>query len=241
MNIIKWCAIGACVLFTTLLAGCLFSSIPIKKYYLLNYVPSANRERISPSAYPCAVRLREFAIEDAYNRPQIVFRQSPFELRYYYYRVWAVKPARMITDLVYKHLLSANVFSTIVRRFDEGAMPDYELTGVIEAIDEYDSEELWFAHIALRLTLRRMSDGIIMYTRRFDLRKRVFEHKPENVIREMSSLMEFIMTQAVRDLDVRLSKEYGAPLPAAPDAAPSDSAGALEPELSDQDTTEEVR
>jgi ABC-type uncharacterized transport system auxiliary subunit len=170
-----------------------------------------------------------------------VFRQSPFELRYYYYRVWAVKPARMITDLVYKHLLSSNLVSTVVRRFDEGAKPDYELTGVVEAIDEYDSEELWFAHIGLRLTLTRLNDGTIMYTRRFDLRKRVFEHKPENVIREMSSLMEFIMTQAVRDMDARLSKEFGAPLPAAPDAAPSDSIGALPTEVADPDSTEEVR
>ena len=237
MTRIKWCATGACVLITALLAGCLFSSVPIKKYYLLNYVPSTNRERTSPGPYPCTIRLRDFNIEDAYNRPQIVFRQSPFELRYYYYRVWAVKPARMITDLVYKHLLSANLVSTIVRRFDESAnQPDYELTGMIEAIDEYDSDELWFAHIALRLTLTRVSDGIIMYTRRFDLRKRVYEHKPENVIREMSSLMEFIMTQAVHDMDVRLSKEYGAPLPAIPDTA-----AVVEPVSSDSDTVGEVR
>ena len=236
MNGIKWWATGASVLITTLIAGCIFSAVPIKRYYLLNYVPSTNRERTSPGPYPCSIRLREFNIEDAYNRPQIVFRQSPFELRYYYYRVWAVKPARMITDLIYKHLLTANIVSTIVRRFDEGAKPDYELTGVIEAIDEYDSEELWFAHIALRLTLPRVGDGIIMYTRRFDLRKRVYEHKPENVVREMSSLMEFMMTQAVRDMDVRLSKEYGAPLPAIPDTAT-----VVEPVGFDADTVEEVR
>jgi ABC-type uncharacterized transport system auxiliary subunit len=224
-----------------LFAGCIFSSVPIKKYFLLNYIPATSRERLSPSPYPCTIRLREFNIEDAYNRPQIVFRQSPFELRYYYYRVWAVKPARMITDLVYKHLLTANLVSAVVRRFDEGVKPDYELSGVIEAIDEYDSEELWFAHIALRLSLTRVSDGIMMYTRRFDLRKRVYEHKPENVIREMSSLMEFIMTQAVRDMDLRLSKEYGAPMPMAQEAHAPDSTGGSVPDNFDPDSTEEVR
>jgi ABC-type uncharacterized transport system auxiliary subunit len=236
MNRIKWCATGASLLMTALLAGCLFSSVPIKKYYLLNYVPSTTRERTSPGPFPCSIRLRDFNIEDAYNRPQIVFRQSPFELRYYYYRVWAVKPARMITDLVYKHLLSANLVSTVVRRFDEGANPDYELTGVIEALDEYDSDELWFAHIALRLTLTRINDGSIMYTRRFDLRKRVYEHNPENVIREMSSLMEFIMTQAVHDMDVRLGKEYVAPTP-----TPSNENPAATNDSADSDTTEEIR
>jgi ABC-type uncharacterized transport system auxiliary subunit len=235
MNRVSWCAIGAGIIAVATLTGCLFSSIPIKQYYVLNYLPSTNRERRSPGPYPCTIRLRDFNIEDAYNRPQIVFRQSPFELRYYYYRVWAVKPARMITDLVYKHLLSASLVSGVVRRFDEGSAPDYELTGMIEAIDEYDSDELWFAHLALRLTLSRTNDGYTMYTRRFDLRKRVFEHKPENVIRELSSLMEFIMTQAVRDVDTRLSREYGAPLPD-PNEAPATVPDTLFP-----DATEEVK
>jgi hypothetical protein len=75
-----------------------------------------------------------------------------------------------------------------------------------------------------------------MYTRRFDLRKRVYEHKPENVIREMSSLMEFMMTQAVHDIDVRLSKEFGAPMP-----MPSNEPPAASTDSADSDTTEEIR
>jgi uncharacterized lipoprotein YmbA len=224
------CAALCALLALLLLAGgC--ATLPIKQYYVLNYLPSTQRERASASPYPCTIRLRDFGIEEAYNRPQVVYRQSPFELRYYYYRVWAVKPTRMITDLVYKHLLTDNLASSVIRRFDEGPKPDFELTGMIEAIDEYDSEELWFAHLAIRLNLQRVSDGSSLYTRRFDLRKRVYEHKPENVIREMSSLLEFIMTQAMRDIDARLAKEYGvvAPPPAA-ETAP-DSAADLPEEV----------
>ena len=124
-----------------LTAGC--GSVPTKQYYVLNYLPSMNK-RQNPNPYPITIRLKEFSIEEAYNRPQIVYRQSPFQLKYYVYRVWAVKPTRMITDLVHKHLVSANLASSIVRRFDEGKKPDYELSG-IEALEEYDSEELWFA------------------------------------------------------------------------------------------------
>jgi ABC-type uncharacterized transport system auxiliary subunit len=152
-----------------------------------------------------------FDVEEAYGRPQIVYRQSPFQLRYYVYRVWAVKPERMVTDLFHKHLLMANLVSNIVRRFDEGHKPDYEIQGIIEAIEEYDSEELWFAHIALRINLIRIDDGRIMYSRRFDHRKRVFQHAPEYVVREMSALMEYIYTQAIHDFDAILSSEYGTP------------------------------
>jgi hypothetical protein len=47
--------------------------------------------------------------------------------------------------------------------------------------------------------------------RRFDIRKRVYKHNPENVIRELSALMEYIMTQAAHDIDRQFSKEYGVP------------------------------
>ena len=158
-------AIGLTALLTL---GC--AKLQVKQYYLLNYSPSASRDRLNPGAYPCIIRLREFDIEEAYTQPQIVYRQSPFQLRYYVYRVWAVKPQRLVTDLLHKHLLIANLVSNVVRRFDEGKKPDYEISGIIEAIEEYDSDELWFAHIALRVNLIRTKDGRIMYSRRFDQR-----------------------------------------------------------------------
>jgi ABC-type uncharacterized transport system auxiliary subunit len=189
--------------------GCV--RLQVKQYYLLNYSPSSSRDRLNPGAYPCTVRLREFDIEDAYTQPQIVYRQSPFQLRYYVYRVWAVKPQRMITDLLHKHLLAANLVSNVMRRFDEGNKPDYEISGIIEAIEEYDSDQLWFAHLALRINLTRIKDGRTMYSRRFDQRKRVFQHEPEYVVREMSALMEYTFTQAIHDFDAILSSEYGSP------------------------------
>ena len=187
--------------------GC--GKVPIKQYYVLNYLPGSARDRLHHSPYPFTIRLREFDIEEAYNRPQIVYRQSPFQLRYYVYRVWAVKPTRMITDLIYKHLMSSMLVSSIVRRFDEGKKPDYELSGMIEALEEYDSDELWFAHLALRLNLTRINDGQTIYSRRFDLRKRVFQHDPEYVVREMSVLMEYAITQAIHDMDIKLGQEFG--------------------------------
>ena len=207
------------VIFAALLTGC--GTIPVKQFYVLNYLPSSQRERLSPAAYPCTIRLREFDIEEAYNRPQIVYRQSPFELEYYAFRVWAVKPTRMITDMAYKHLITANLASNVIRRFDEGPKPDFELSGMIEAVEEYDSDELWFAHLAIRFNLVRISDGKSIYSRRFDVRKRVFQHKPENVIRELSALMEFMTSQAIHDMDVKLAGVYGSAV--TPAVAPADT------------------
>jgi ABC-type uncharacterized transport system auxiliary subunit len=131
-------------------------------------------------------------------------------LRYYFYKLWAVGPKKMITDLIQKHLESINFVSHIIRRFDEGIKPNYELSGVIEALEEYDSDQLWYAHLAIRLSLTRLSDGRVLYFRDFDNRKRVYQYSPDNVVREMSAILEFIMDQAVHDIDGVFSREYGA-------------------------------
>lgn len=201
-----WISITSLVIFIVF-AGCV--KVPLKQYYELNYLPGDLIDRQRDEPYPFTVRLKEFEIEEAYNRPQIVYRQSPFELRYYVYRVWAVKPSRMVTDLVYKHLLTVNLLNSVIRRYDEGSRPQYELSGMIEALEEYDSDELWFSHIALRINLVRLEDGRVIYNRRFDLRKKVMAHDPELVIREMSALVEYAITQAVHDLDKKFAQEFG--------------------------------
>ena len=206
------------------MTGC--GKVPVKKFYLINYDPEPVKERKFDGPYPYTVRVKEFEIEQAYARPQIVYRKSPYELEYYYYRVWAVKPVRMITDAVHKHLSTSGLISHVIRRYDEGIKPDYELSGYIEAIEEYDSEDAWFAHIALRIKLTRLSDGRTMYLRSFDKRKRVFQREPEYVIRELSQIMDFIMSQALRDIDVVLAIELGV-LPDEP-AAGSDTLSAGE-------------
>jgi ABC-type uncharacterized transport system auxiliary subunit len=190
-----------------LVIGC--GTVPNKQYYVLNYVPTQFSGRLLPTAYPFTVRLKELDIEDAYGRSQIVYRQSPFELRYYFYKLWAVKPTRMITDLMQQHLNSVNLVSHVIRRYDEGIKPDYELSGLVSSIEEYDSDKLWFAHLALRLTLTRLSDGRVLYSHLFDNRKRVYQYSPDNVVRELSGILEFIMNQAIHDMDQVFSKENG--------------------------------
>ncbi len=183
--------------------------IPVKKFYMINYEPEPLLERKTTGPYPYSIRIKDFSIERAYAKQEIVYRKSPYELQYYYYRVWAVKPTQMITDMVQKHIASTGIVSQVVRRLDEGITPDYELSGTIEAIEEYDSDEIWFAHLAIRMVLTRMKDNRTVYYRRFDKRKKVSQHEPEYVINVLSQVMDFIMTQALHDIDVVLADEHG--------------------------------
>jgi len=195
------------VFLIVLLFGC--GSVPVKRFYTLNYVPEPFEKRLSRAPYPVTIRIKEFDIEKAYDQKQMVYRKSAYELGRYYYSAWAVAPTDMVTDLVHSHLEEVNLVSHVVRRFDEGERPSYEIRGMIEAIEQYESDDLWFAHLALRIQLVRLSDGRPIYSRRFDNRKRVHTREPVQVVRELSRLADLVVTQAVHDMDVVLARDFG--------------------------------
>jgi ABC-type uncharacterized transport system auxiliary subunit len=213
--------LAACAL--ALLIGC--GPAPTKKFYMLNYVPEPLTNRLNPNPYPYTIRIKEFAIEKAYDQQSIVYRTSAFELGRYFYRAWAVSPSDMFVDLIQKHFDAVNLVSHAVRRLDEGVKPDYELNGIIEAIEQYESEENWFAHLAFRLSLVRLSDNRVVYSRDFDSHKQVPNHDPIDVVRELSRIMDLLISQAIHDVDVVLMREYGL----TPAVAKTDSAAATAP------------
>ncbi len=204
-----------------LMLGLLFLSCartPDKKYYTLNYEPEALPSRHSPAPWPCTLRIKNFAVEAAYARPQVVYRKNPYELEYYFYRVWAVKPDVMMSDLVRKHLLALNLVKQVVLRYDEGEKPAYELQGSLESIEEYDSENTWFAHLDFSVRLVRTRDGAVIYTRDFDTRRQVQQREPEYVIMVLSQLADYSISSLAADLDGVFEKEYQSP-----QAAPADT------------------
>ncbi|MFP4522812.1 MAG: ABC-type transport auxiliary lipoprotein family protein [Fibrobacterota bacterium] len=176
---------------------------PVKKYFIMNYSPVPSNSSGEP--YPFTLRIRDFSIEKAYSRSQIVYRRSPYEFSYYFYRNWAVKPADMITDLIYSHMTKSGLFEHTVRRLDEGYEPDFQLEGRINALEEYDSEDVWFAHLAYNIKLVNLRTGNTVYSRQFDFRKKVPKQGPEFVVKELSNILDMSMRKALADMDSVLS------------------------------------
>lgn len=181
--------------------------MPVKKYYVLKYVPDNFNGRLHNDPYPFTIRVKNFDIENVYEGSRIVYSTSAYELQYYYYRLWAVKPAKMFTDVLSKHISKIRLVKSVTRRLDEGAKPEYEISGRIEAIEEFNNDDEWFGHIAVRIMMSRVSDGEILYQRNFDKRKRVAKHSPEYVVRTLSELTDYIITQAIIDIDPILDSE----------------------------------
>lgn len=186
-------------------AGCYFGKVPETRYYLLDYVPTPPPERLKAGPYPYVLRVRECNIAEAYRRSQIVYRQSSYQMQFYGLHLWAVDPDRMITDLAVKHLKAARLFENVTRTVESYA-PDYYLSCDVQSIEEYDSKDKVFAHLAIEYQLEDAKSNQIAWKKLFDLRKTVAQASPIYIVRELSSLAETANDRMVKELEVTLDE-----------------------------------
>jgi len=181
--------------------GC--ASVPDFTYFTMAYtlLPQRHKHR----ALAESLRVSDMEITPAYDKDKIVYRFSPYQFQYYNYMLWAVKPNKMVTGLVVRHLEHSGLFEVVSRDYGE-TRPQYEMSGVLEAIEELDSGDEWFAHIALSLRLTRFRNDAVVWSYRIDKKKRVYNKEPVYVVKALSELMEQGMNEVVEDLRGFLSR-----------------------------------
>jgi len=196
--------------------GC-FGNAPVSRFYLLDYVPTSH-ELITNKAHPYTIRIKDFTIAEAYERPQIVYRKSAHELRFYNFHQWAVKPEHLLSDMIFKHIRTSGIFQNTIKSVID-TKPDYTLAGQIIAIEEYDNEETWYAHLAITFQLENSDTKKIVWQNSYDVRKVVSQHEPVYVVRELSFLLENTMDKVVQELNDLFLQKSGINTKSQPEAA----------------------
>lgn len=221
----------ATALLSTLLAAiagasCFGAVADRRSYYVLAGDPA---DAPPEPAIHGLLRVSDLNADAAYEKYQIVVRRSPFELRYSDLNVWAVKPNQMVSDIIAKTLLETGAFTGVTRTLGE-LRPDYNLSGDLHALEVYDSDDVWFAHLAFSLQLNRFRDGTKIWSFSYDQRKPVPSKTFAHAVRALSELLSAAVRQATTELidlerkseALRGAKPRAPALPAepAPEAAP---------------------
>lgn len=179
------------------LSSCLGARADVRSYYVLHSdgVPS----RAPRGPIQGLVQVRNLDAGSVYEKFQIVVRQNPYQLRYSDLNVWAVKPNDMVSDQVARALLETNSFAGVTRELFE-ARPDFFVGGELEALEIYDSEDVWYAHLALTMYLSRFDDGRRVWSLRFDERRPVPTRTFSHGVRVLSELVGLAAGQMVAEL-----------------------------------------
>ena len=176
--------------------GCFGARPNLRSYFVIPAEPVTPFEK---PLFTGLIRVRDMDSDSIYDKFQIVVRKSPYELNYSEQNVWAVKPNEMVGDVIALTLQATNTFAAVTRQLGE-VRPDYVLAGDLRAIEIYDSEDSWFAHLALTLRLTHFSTGETLWSHQFDARKVVSRDNFSHAVRGISELLSAALVEGLDNL-----------------------------------------
>lgn len=186
-----------------LTTACFGNKAPDRVYYSIDY-PLGSQPKYDKPRHQIAIVVSSMTTVNAYDRQEIVYRTNPYEFQYYWYRLWASKPRKMLRELVAQHLRYTKIASDVTFVVED-RLPDYVLDTEIIAIEELDvSKSEWYAHLAMRMTLLSFDTGMAVWSYDFDVKHPISIQEPVYVVKAMSDLLNAELTKAFLSMDQRL-------------------------------------
>ncbi len=159
-------------------------------------------ENISmPSATAFAdkrLQVRKFTIEPAYQRANIVYRESAYDFMFYDLDLWASRPEQMMTQIASEYLNKSELFKSVETK--PNGKPDYELLGNIVAIEEVDEGSSQYAHLALQLTFKSTNSEEALWEKLFDQKMSMNDREPRTTAENISKLFGKYMEEALKGI-----------------------------------------
>jgi uncharacterized lipoprotein YmbA len=180
------------------LGGCMSS--PARRYYQLHLtVP----EMPIAKTINRTIMIEPVGIDDLYDDYRIVFRLSPFELNFYSYEFWAYKPAILIRDSITHYLMKKNVFQKVTQEISRGE-PDILWTSKVHIIEEVDTQDLWYARLAMEVELVDFKSKERLYFYEFDRQEKLATKSIALVPVVLSKILEEELDIIVRNISERI-------------------------------------
>lgn len=187
------------ILSLIILTGCISSS-PKKKYFQLHIEEArwGGKQQKVAEKLDKIILVESVDVEDIYNDYRIVYRTSPYQLNYYSYNFWIKRPDKVIRDAIFDYLTKVNIFKKVIYQFVEGE-PDYLLKARVDALEEYDLRQVWYAHLKMEIEIKDFKSGKTVEFYRFDKRERLSERRVERVPVAISKILKRELAKVVEE------------------------------------------
>jgi uncharacterized lipoprotein YmbA len=176
-----------------LLAGC-FSS-PAKRYFQI--VPVDR----SPEPHPRIERVlyvEPVRVDPLYDDFRVIYRVSPFELKYYSHAFWAKKPDDLFREAMSDYFSRKAGFPRVTIDVLQGD-PQIVLRSSVRLVEEIDEPNAWFGRLAMDLEFLEFKTGRSLLKHTFDRRAALGARKVQFLPAVLSKIL-------VEELDVVMGK-----------------------------------
>jgi ABC-type uncharacterized transport system auxiliary subunit len=184
-----------------LLAGCF--STPSKRYF---QIVAMARDAESHPKIGQALYIEPVRIDPLYDDFRVIYRISPYEIKYYSSVFWASKPDGLIREAMRDYLVRKEGFSLVTLDVLQGD-PVITLRSSIRLIEEIDNPTVWFGRLAMDLEFLDFKSGAVLARHSFDKRLPLASRNSKFLPSVVSGILVEELDVAVRKLaDARAAK-----------------------------------
>ena len=144
------------------------------------------------------LQVRKFTIEPAYQRANIVYRESAYDFMFYDLDLWASRPEHMLMQVAGEYLNQSGLFKSVETKAN--GKPDYELLGNVIAIEEVDEGSSQYARLAIQLTFKKTDSDEAIWEQTFDEKRSMGDRDPRTTAETISKLYGQYIEQFLKNL-----------------------------------------
>ncbi len=180
------------------------SNAPEMRFYLIDYPVDMSNQSATPK-HDVVIGVNRFKVHPLYDETRLVYRDSPYEGKYYNYHSWITPPADMVTDKVVEHLGASGMFKNVIE-LPKFAAVNYTVNGTILALEEWDEGNQWYARVKIAVDIFDMKNEHIVWQKILERKLLVSPQTPFDVVKGINMGVEQCIDELQQGLDVVFSK-----------------------------------
>ena len=145
-----------------------------------------------------SVQVRKFTIDPAYQRANIVYRESAYDFMFYDLDLWASRPDHMVTQVVAEYAVKSGLFESV--EIKGNSKPTFEISGNISAIEEVDEGSSQYARLAIEISFRKVDAGAPLFEKRYEGKEPMDKREPRAMAEATSKLLGKFMEDALANM-----------------------------------------
>jgi len=176
------------------LAGCF--STPSKRYF---EVVAMDRDAQLHPKIGRPLYIEPVRVDALYDDFRIIYRVSPYELKYYSSVFWAKKPDALIREATRDYLVIKQGFSRVLLDVLEGE-PAVVLRMNVRLIEEIDNPAVWFGRLAMDIEYLDFKSSDVLLKHSFDRRAALAARRSQYLPAVISQILAEELDVSVRKL-----------------------------------------
>ena len=189
-----------------LLAGCF--STPAKRYF---QIVAMDLDAKPHAPIGKVIYVEPVRVDPLYDDFRVIYRVSPYELKYYASVFWAKKPDALFREAISDYLIKKEGFPRVMIDVLQGD-PEISLRSNIRLVEEIDNPNVWFARLAMDLEFLEFKTGRTIVKHSFDRRLPLEARKVRFLPGVLSGILTTELDVAVKKLAEALAASRGFPV-----------------------------